>query len=111
MTTAPRHAIYAYLTTGVKVKVRDFATYDEALRNYHGCNLAAGQVPQTGDDRYVVGEYIGTVRSFSVRSTDDPGWPAGQPSHELSTVQAREWTEMVDFLCGPMRRHRARMEN
>lgn len=85
---AERHAIYAYLTTNVKVRVSPFMGWDNAQRVFYGCDLAAGN--RIEEQRITVGDYAGTVRWFAVRSSDDPTWPREQPPHELSTADVRE---------------------
>src|SRR4051812_22988631 len=88
-----RHAIYAYLDTGVKVRVSPSLTWDAACRVYHAQPHDFSNLHAVRGASYKVGEYRGTVKHFCVRSVSDPNWPAAQPPHELSTLEER----LVDF--------------
>jgi hypothetical protein len=81
------HAIYAYLETGVRVRVSPAMSWGNAVRVFHGVPLWAGGLADR--EEVYVGDYIGRVRHFCVRSIDDPEWPSGQPPHDVETLQER----------------------
>lgn len=95
---AERHAIYAYLSTGVKVRVSPFMGWANATRVFYECELSAGC--RVAEKQLVVGDYAGTVRWFAVRSADDPGWPHAQPSHDVRTALGRDLDDLGAFLAG-----------
>jgi hypothetical protein len=93
-----RHAIYAYLTTGVRVRVSPNMTYDSAIRVFYGADLAAGN--RIEEQRLVVGDFAGIVRWFVVRSASDPNWPNAQPPHDVDFAMTRDNRIVAEFLCG-----------
>lgn len=81
--------VYAYLDTGTKVMVRGGLSWDGAQKRWNWFDIKLRYFNQREID-LVVGDYIGSIRFFCVRSMSDPDWPSGQPNHTVETRYMRD---------------------
>lgn len=80
-----RHSIFAYLHTGVRVKITENLQWGHAQDQWLDLDDLRRECELSGRI-LTVGEYIGAVKFLAVRSTTDREWPQGQPEQSVVVV-------------------------